>query len=469
MACTICGAEADLILVRRGPEGASDESLCGRCARERGLKTRGGSIEIAFEQLLAADRLPKPSVSCPVCGMKTETLRKSRRIGCASCVEVFRDELRSLLQSKKGAKVSRTPTPVGAAHGEGQGGEGRSSALPAILRSTMRVERMFPDLALPGQKAERHPASAAASSLLSAAGYSLRSLEDLDAAERSSLSRRAMPAVAWIEDLRSLVGVREGSEVLCLVDSEDHLSFRVSRAGSDLAALEAEMRSEIEAIDTLSMPARDPEFGILCASIDMMGEAKQADVLLHLPALTKGGGLDRILKAVMAEGWILEGRYDTEGDYGPGASSNAALWSISGSTEREWSTDGLSHVAARIAEVEETARHELAAWSRIEILAAAARAFGLISFAWALSIGESLSALSDLRLAALAGFAPHLEGEALGELLSALASGGSYAHSGEDAKDGGRGRSRARWLRSVFGLDEPFIMPGPFLKTEGGS
>ncbi|HUX38386.1 MAG TPA: hypothetical protein VMV44_10840 [Rectinemataceae bacterium] len=470
MACTICGAEADLILVRRGPNGASDESLCGRCARERGLKTRGGSIEIAFEKLLGNKSTPSSSVSCPVCGMKEETLRKSRRIGCSACVDAFRDELRLLLLSKKRARASRAKDPSVGGHPYGSENEGCPASLPAILRSHVRVERMFPGLPLPGMKAVRHPASSAAGALLARAGYAVSSLEDLDGAGLSSLSQQAMPSSSWIEDRDSIVGVKEGRGIFCLVDSGDHLSFRISRAGSDLVGIEAQMRSEIDAIDVLSEPARDPEFGILCASIEMMGEAKHADVLLHLPALTKSGGLDRILKAVMAEGWSLEGRYDAEADFGAGASSNAALWSLSGAPEREWSTEGLAYVAGRIAEVEESARKDLAIHAMLDLLDAASRAFGLISYAWSLSLGESLTALSDLRLAALSGLVPHLEAQTLGELLAAIASeGGASPRTEGGGQDRAPGRSRARWLRSVFGLDEPFAMPGPFLKIEGGS
>jgi len=459
MACSICGAEADIVLLRRGPSGAAEESLCQDCAGEKGLRARGGSIAIDFEALLGR-AVPASSglSSCPDCGHDIDSLRRTGRIGCLRCIDVFRDEIRDRLSRRRPAAFPRDGV-------ERKVGAG-ALRLPSFLQGRLRIGRVWPGIPLSGPK-NPHPAREQALSLLPKAGFGLRRLGELRTEEWSRLVVAASPPPFWLADSESLVGFKDGTSLVCLVDCDDHLSLRISAADPELSRYEGELLAAQREIDSLIDPVRDQEFGFVSRSFWDFGAGLTGEILMHLPALEMGGALDQVLRAALSEGWSLEGRSGS--DHG----SAGALWLLKAGEELEAPPEALAGTALRLAAMEASTLKELVARAGEELLDRGGRAYGLITKARSLSVGESLEALSDLRLAVLGGYVPGFSADRLGELLLL---GHSPGAGRQDASTpiantrlpGLEARERANRLRSSLGLDEPFAMPGPFLKTQGG-
>lgn len=459
MACSVCGAESDIVLLRRGPSGAAEESLCQDCAREKGLRARGGSIAIDFDALLGRAAPASSGLSsCPDCGNDIESLRRTGRIGCLRCVDIFRDEIRD--------RLSRRRPLVGLRDGVGRKAGATDARPPAFLHGRLRIGRFWPGLPLPGPKNPR-PARELALDLLPKAGFTVKRLSELRSEEWSRLMVAASPPPFWLADGESLVGFKEGTPLICLVDCDDHISLRIYAEYLDLLRYEGELRAAQSEIDSLHIPLRDRDFGFLSRSFWAFGEGPSGEILMHLPALEMGGALDQVLRAVLSEGWSLEGRAGSD------QGSAGALWLLKAGEELEASSEALAGAALRLATMEASTLRELAAKAGEELLDRGGRAYGLIAKARSLSVGESLEALSDLRLAVLGGFVPGLSADRLGELLlfGHSPAAGWQEDAGPTAHKrlpGLEARERAKRLRSSLGIDEAFAMPGPFLKTQGG-
>ncbi|MEI6877346.1 MAG: hypothetical protein WCL50_19725, partial [Spirochaetota bacterium] len=188
------------------------------------------------------------------------------------------------------------------------------------------------------------------------------------------------------------MGFADFTTALCFVDAGDHLAFLDSRPGLAANAIETDLRDLAVIIETHFQPAFDEEFGYICSRVAHCGQGLQSSVLLHLPALSRAGLLDRMLKTLLAEGWSLEGYFGSE------EGSAGDLWVLEPSEEGGAFTGGIESAALRIARGEGIARAELLRVSRPELFDLAGRAIGTLAFARVLPLFEALSLLSDLRL-----------------------------------------------------------------------
>lgn len=452
MACSMCGSETDLILVRRGPAGSTDVRLCDDCARVGGLRARGGSITIDFDALLGGDRVEKTEeFSCPECGMDSRRLKRTGRIGCLRCLDVFRDDIRRYRAHRR-QLPDLAPRAIG------------SASRPALLQGRLRAGRLYPGLPLPEIHAP-HATAALFTSLFSRLGFSVRRLTDLSNAERENLAIDAGPPASWMKDGEALVATREGGATLGLCDCDDHISFRISTRGADLIRSEAELREVLREADELVASVKDREFDRISRSLRGFGEDLEAEILLHLPALQMSGKLDRALKSALAEGWSIEGLSGSE------TGSAGALWSLRAGDGLVASPAALASAASRLADLEVATGRELVSKAQDELLERAGRAYGLLAMARSVAFGEGLDALSDLRLGALSGMVPWLSERTLGDLLRSSLYDTAHWPGGllpTVGPPGSLARERVRYIRARLGVDEPFATSGLFLQPEGG-
>lgn len=117
MKCDICRERPAVIFVQQVTRGSSVElHLCEQCAKERGYKTQGNSIDISLGGLFAgalagSERLRETVRACPECGTALEDLRKTRRAGCASCYREFGAEIVSIMRNEGYALGYDGPLP----------------------------------------------------------------------------------------------------------------------------------------------------------------------------------------------------------------------------------------------------------------------------------------------------------------------------------------------------------------------
>lgn len=103
MKCDQCDNEATVHLTQVVEGVVKKVHLCEACAAESGLDVQG-PVSITDILLGMGGEASEQKVStservCSSCGMKRADFKKSGRLGCPDCYEVFRDELTPLIRA----------------------------------------------------------------------------------------------------------------------------------------------------------------------------------------------------------------------------------------------------------------------------------------------------------------------------------------------------------------------------------
>lgn len=102
MMCDLCGARNAVIVVQQvSNKGKQELHLCLKCAKEQGIFTGGGKLELSlsglFESLQSAKQ---PDRLCPVCGRGLADIKKTNRVGCPECYGIFSAEIKDILKKQ---------------------------------------------------------------------------------------------------------------------------------------------------------------------------------------------------------------------------------------------------------------------------------------------------------------------------------------------------------------------------------
>lgn len=181
-----------------------------------------------------------------------------------------------------------------------------------------------------------------------------------------------------------------------MINEEDHLRIQAMSADSDLEELYRRANALDDHIDAYCEYAFSEKYGYLTACPTNLGTAMRASVMLHLPALTERGLMDRVIQSVSQLGVTVRGIY------GEGTQAGASLYQVSnaaslgiGETE---TLQLIRKVVAQICEAEQQARGQL--YSDLASQDELFRAYGILKECRMISSAEFRSLYSKVRLAA---------------------------------------------------------------------
>ncbi|NDL67308.1 UvrB/UvrC motif-containing protein [Anaerotalea alkaliphila] len=114
MMCEICHKEPATVFLTQIVNGQKIElHLCEKCAKEQQgalfnnnpsfQKFLSGLLDTAAAQ--STTHLHTEEMSCPQCGMTLEEFKKTSKVGCAKCYEVFSEEFSPILKRLHGNVV----------------------------------------------------------------------------------------------------------------------------------------------------------------------------------------------------------------------------------------------------------------------------------------------------------------------------------------------------------------------------
>lgn len=115
MQCDSCQSEAATVFLTQIVNGKMQKvNLCPACAKAKGVDDPAGfQLTDLLLGLGASKSLEAPAGQhkCPVCGFTQTDLKKTGRLGCSNCYEVFADPLRGMIKNMhKGTHhVGKTP------------------------------------------------------------------------------------------------------------------------------------------------------------------------------------------------------------------------------------------------------------------------------------------------------------------------------------------------------------------------
>lgn len=272
-------------------------------------------------------------------------------------------------------------------------------------------------------------------------------LDSLSDEAAVSLAERHIVSAEFLSERRGrAVLLSEDESVSIMINEEDHLRLQVMKEGLSLKEA-AQLADRLDTLlgETLNFAFHE-EFGFLTQCPTNLGTGMRASVMLHLPALTESGGLQRIAGNLSKLGLTLRG------SYGEGSKVSGALYQLSnqitlGLTEAE-AIENLTAITKQLISEERKLWHDL--METISMQDRIERAVGVLKSARLLSTGEFMELLSLVRLGVSAGLLSGIEAGSLNDLMTRVQPATLMTIEGKQLTESERDALRADEVRKAF-------------------
>lgn len=186
-------------------------------------------------------------------------------------------------------------------------------------------------------------------------------ISDLDSLGQKILSERGIIEPDAISQSASGLVLRGDGKVSCNVNCNDHIrlsSFVTGLALKNSINLVKEIDNKLQNYLQLAGSA---DFGYLTSSIKDVGTGMKISLLVHLPAITYSGMIERLFKEVMSEGFSVTGFYGSGMEVG---SSLGAIYKISSENSfeknEEFQLEKINYLGKKIIDFERKVRMDIA-------------------------------------------------------------------------------------------------------------
>lgn len=282
-------------------------------------------------------------------------------------------------------------------------------------------------------------------------GYGLTyiDLKDIDDITKISLIEKHMisPDFAMKKNVNGAILVNEEENICIMINDEDHIKLQVFSSGQDLENL-MNLAIEIdEKIGEAVTYSYSNQFGFLTVSPTNVGTAMQASVMVHLPALTLTGNINKVLHIVNNFGMNVKGMY------GEGTQVQGEIYQISnnqslGLTEKEI-IKNLKTITEKVIEQERLARKYLTKDS-VALEDKVYRAYGLLRYATKLTSEECRRLLSDVKLGTDLGIIKELDDAKVSKLMIYTKPGNLQKYLGKQLEGYDRDIKRTEVVKQIL-------------------
>ena len=269
---------------------------------------------------------------------------------------------------------------------------------------------------------------------------SLYPYEAISLAERHFIS----PEFASNSEGRVLL-LREDHKISIMLCESDHVKIQGFADGLDPAEAFNEAEKYEKCLSRSFDFAFDTKLGYLNQNPRDIGTGMKASVLMHLPALSRTGAMEKLSATALKLGFVIRG------SYGDGASVRGDIFRISNSVtmgiSEEEALENLKSITLQIATKERSAAEKLV--SDINIRDRINRSAGLIKNAVLLSCDEMMELLSWVRLGALYGIVD-ADVEMIGKFFTLMQPATMNVVASQKLSEADRDRIRAENVKNIF-------------------
>ena len=187
--------------------------------------------------------------------------------------------------------------------------------------------------------------------------FSKINLASLSPMERDVLVEKHLisPNLATQSQERSVI-ISEDSRIAIMVNEEDHLRIQSMELGLQLEKAYERAVAIDDVIESKYDYAFSKDFGYLTACPTNVGTGMRASVMVHVPALSMTGKLQRIIRSIIRMGYSVRGLYG-EGSEGLGHVYQISNQQTMGISEQA-TIEQLSQIVQGVVKEEEKARSE---------------------------------------------------------------------------------------------------------------
>lgn len=287
---------------------------------------------------------------------------------------------------------------------------GRDSDI--VISTRVRVARNLEEYPFPTKfsKEQAENVLKAIKEIVPSLGYGLKfiNLNDIDDITKVSLVEKHVisPEFAANKNKVGAILINKEENICMMINEEDHIRLQVFSSGLELENLKNLVVEIDEKLDSMLNYAVHSKYGYLTACPTNVGTAMRASVMVHLPALTMTGNINKILNIVNGFGMNIRGIY------GEGTQSQGEIYQISnnqtlGLTENDI-IKNINTITEKVIDQERMARKYLAKNS-IDLEDRVYRAYGTLAYATKLSSDECKKLLSYVKLGTDLGIIKELD------------------------------------------------------------
>ena len=156
-------------------------------------------------------------------------------------------------------------------------------------------------------------------------GYGLKYIElrNIDNITKLTLIENHLISPEFATNKNGAILINDEENICIMINEEDHIRIQVFSSGQELEEL-LNLAIEIdEKIDGLVTYATNEKYGYLTSCPTNVGTGLRASVMVHLPALTLTGNIEKVLNVVNNFGMNIRGVY------GEGTQSKGNIYQIS--------------------------------------------------------------------------------------------------------------------------------------------
>ncbi len=239
-------------------------------------------------------------------------------------------------------------------------------------------------------------------------GYGLKYIElrNIDNITKLTLIENHLISPEFATNKKGAILINDEENICIMINEEDHIRIQVFSSGQELEEL-LNLAIEIdEKIDGLVTYATNERYGYLTSCPTNVGTGLRASVMVHLPALTLTGNIEKVLNVVNNFGMNIRGVY------GEGTQSKGNIYQISnnqslGLIEKEI-IKNIKTITEKVIEQERLAKKNLTK-RQIDLEDRVYRAYGILANAMKLSSEECRKLLSDVKLGTDLGIIKELD------------------------------------------------------------
>ena len=270
-----------------------------------------------------------------------------------------------------------------------------------VLSSRVRLARNLRQIPFIGKanKKDKEEVLKIMEGIVSNIGYGLKifKLKDMDDITKMELVEKNLisPEFALNNTENGAILINEEENTCIMLNEEDHLRIQVFGSGLEIENI-MNLAIEIdEKIGKLIDYAYHDKYGFLTSCPTNVGTGARASIMVHLPALTKTGNINKILEVVNNFGMNIRGIY------GENSKTQGNIYQIStkqslGISEKEIMKN-IKLITEKIIEQERLARKYLGK-NKLELEDKVYRSYGILSSCKKISSNECNNLLSDIKL-----------------------------------------------------------------------
>lgn len=271
---------------------------------------------------------------------------------------------------------------------------------------------------------------------------SLYPYEVVSLAERHLIS----PEFASNTDGRVLL-LDEDEKISIMLCEKDHIRIQGFAKGLDTDSAYKAAKEYDRILNSELHFAFDSKMGYLNQNMRDIGTGMKASVLMHLPALSRTGAMEKLSATALKMGFVIRG------SYGDGASVKGDIFRISNSVtmgiNEETALENLKSIALQIATKERSAAEKLV--SDINIRDRINRSAGIIKNSVLLSSDEMMELLSWVRLGALYSVID-ADADLISRLFVSMQPATVNVLAGGKLSDTARDEIRAKTVKQIFNI-----------------